>query len=218
MLNFREFKYTNKYSVFKRKTFDWTFRSLIAVSLLLIFFIFLVVYMYPTKPHPITGTTTLFFGFYNVSVENAVYVGTYINWMSIFFSILAIIYVIAECAFYWIYWNTEWSRYVKNAQLSAFLILSGFIIVAGVVLGFINSPDFDFSKVDFNNGLVATTLQEGKLDYNFIYYCHYVRDVAGKVIYSRYYLSEYGILSVVVIVCLILSLLVNIIFIKAKRN
>ncbi len=218
MLNFVDYKYTNKFAQLKRKRFNRFFYSLISFSLIFILFIFLTIYIHPSHAYPVIGTQNLNFGFYLVKVVDGKYDSTSINWLSILFSVFAIIYVIACCIFYWIYWNSEWTKYIKNAQLSAFLILSGFLIVAGIVLGFINAPGIDFTKVNFNDGLDVSSLKEGNIDYNFIYYCHFIKNSSGKIYYDYFYLSEYGILSVVVVSCLMLFLVINIVFIKVKRN
>ncbi len=173
--------------------------------------------MYPAAPLPVKGSATINLGFYAIDVKDGALVNSYINWMSILFSVLTILYVIGACLFYWVYWNKGWSKYIKNAQICAFLILSGFLAVCGVVLGFINAPSIDFSKVNFNNGFDISSLTEGTFEYNFIYYCHFVKS-GDAITYYWYYLTEYGILSIVVVVCLMLSLVANIIFIRVKRN
>lgn len=184
----------------------------------LIFLIAFLLYFPPSRSLAINNNQILNFGFYWINVNNGVFGHLYINWISIILSIFSILYVFYSCFFYWLFWNKKWSRYISNSKITAFLILSGIIIIGGVIVGFINSPFLDFASLNPSLGLDNSNILEGTINYNFIYNCNFVKDNSLKIISDKFSISEYGILLIVFQSCLIFSLLVNtIIIVKRKK-
>lgn len=186
------------------------FYPLIIFGLVLTLLIFLLIYIPPTTIDILNqgNATNIFFGFYAVEMADKKFIDRHTNWMSLTLSIITILYVIYGAVFYWIYWNKRWQGYVKNTHLSGWMIVTGILVVIGIVFGFINSPR-----------MLALPITS-PIQYNFVYDCSFQFNTANnQITQSSLYLSDYGILTVVAVsTFLFLQLFITILLFMKRKS
>ena len=87
------------------------------------------------------------------------------------------------------------------------MIVTGILVVIGIVFGFINSPR-----------MLALPITS-PVQYNFVYDCSFQLDASNQITTSLLYLSDYGILTVVAVsTFLVLQLFITILLFMKRKS
>lgn len=212
MLSLIQYQYKNKYEAKSIWNFKWMLFILILLAYILIFANLFIIYWKPCFLNDLNISKSLYFGFYYFKVDQGVFMERTINWIAIVFSILTIFFAAYACLFYWVYWNKHQSLPFDNWKIITSLGIIGVTILISLILCFINYPSLDLKNIDFKN----TTIINLETKYNFIYDSYFFKN--DTTFYNHLKISDYGILTIVVLCVFLLASIVSCVSLFLKRK